>query len=136
MAAKKSSKMTKEHKAALAEGRRNARAVKNYLEALRDTRPKRGRKRTPESVQRQLDQVEADLGDADPISELQLVQRRRDLEAALASFDQKLDIAGLEKEFVKHARSYAKNKGISYAAFREVGVEPDVLKRAGIKRST
>ena len=52
MATSKRSKapMSDEHKAALAEGRNQGRAVRNYLEALDQNRPKRGRKRTTESV--------------------------------------------------------------------------------------
>ena len=40
----------------------------------------------------------------------------------------------LEAAFVKAAAAYAKRKSISYAAWREVGVPADVLKRAGITR--
>src|SRR5680860_433016 len=50
-------KMSTEHKAALAEGRANGRAVREYLEALEATKPKRGRKRTPESVKKRLDAI-------------------------------------------------------------------------------
>ena len=42
--------MTDEHKAALAKGRNEGNAVRNYLEALRANKPKRGRKRTRESI--------------------------------------------------------------------------------------
>jgi hypothetical protein len=41
----------------------------------------------------------------------------------------------LESAFVKSARSYSERKGISYAAWRQVGVEPAVLKKAGISRA-
>lgn len=136
MAPKKTrSKMSSDHKAALAEGRRNSRAVKAYLEALHENRPKRGRKRTPESINKQLQALEAELEDADPMQELLLVQKRRDLESALAGLENKVDISALEDEFVRHAAAYAASKGISYASFREVGVPADVLKRAGISRS-
>ena len=46
--------MSDEHKAALAEGRTQGRAVRNYLDALEATKPKRGRKRTPDSVKKRL----------------------------------------------------------------------------------
>jgi len=36
---------------------------------------------------------------------------------------------------VEVAKSYSSRKGISYAAWREVGVEPAVLKKAGISRA-
>ena len=41
----------------------------------------------------------------------------------------------LEKAFVKHAKAYSDSKGISYAAWREIGVTPEVLKAAGITRA-
>ena len=135
MAKQPAKKMSAAHKAALAEGRRNARAVKGYLEALRQNRPRRGRRRTPQSIKKQLEQVEAELETADPMQELKLVQRRRDLEAALDALEKKVDLSALEKEFVEHAAAYAASQGISYASFREVGVPADVLKRAGISRS-
>ena len=47
-------KMTDEHKQALAEGRELGRAVRDYLEALEAHKPKRGRKRTPDSVKKRL----------------------------------------------------------------------------------
>ena len=56
--------MSDEHKAALAEGRNQGRSVRRYLEALDAHRPKRGRKRTPESVQKRLVRIEADLAAA------------------------------------------------------------------------
>ncbi|MCP4967630.1 MAG: hypothetical protein GY926_20655 [bacterium] len=56
--------MSAEHKEALAEGRRASSAVKAYLIALEENAPKRGRKRTPESIRERLDKIEADLADA------------------------------------------------------------------------
>ena len=52
-------KMTDSHKQALAEGREASRHVRAYLEALEANKPKRGRKRTKETVQKQLDEVSA-----------------------------------------------------------------------------
>ncbi len=128
--------MSDEHKAALAEGRNQGRAVRRYLEALERHRPKRGRKRTRESVVRSLARIEAELAEADPLKRLQLIQERLDLNAELATFDNGVDLSGLEDEFVRSAAAYSGRKGISYAAWRELGVEPAVLKRAGISRST
>ena len=42
----------------------------------------------------------------------------------------------LEAGFVKIAKSYSNRKGISYTAWRAVGVQPNVLKKAGIPRSS
>ena len=71
--------MSDEHKAALAKGRNEGRIVRDYLEGLRATKPKRGRKRTAETIQKRLDAIELDLAEASPMDELLLVQERRDL---------------------------------------------------------
>ena len=127
--------MTEEHKAALAKGRAEGRIVRSYLEALRANRPKRGRKRTPDSIKARLETIEEELPTAAPVDELLLVQERRDLETELEQLQQKVDLSGLEDEFVGVAKSYSDSKHLSYAAWREVGVPPAVLKRAGISRS-
>jgi uncharacterized protein YhaN len=128
--------MTAAHKRALAEGRQIGRAVRNYLEALDENRPRRGRKRTPESIKRQLDGVGKKLAGAAPLQRLQLLQQRMDLEAERARLRQQRDMAALEREFTKVGLEYATRKGISYAAWRAMGVPAEVLKRAGITRSS
>lgn len=128
--------MTDEHKAALERGRQEGRAVRDYLEALRASKPKRGRKRTPESIRKRLDTIESLLVDASPVDELQLVQERRDLTTELEAMDTEIDMASVEAAFVQVARSYGERKGISYASWRDVGVPASVLKQAGITRST
>lgn len=128
--------MSDEHKAALAEGRNQGRAVRRYLEALEAHKPKRGRKRTPESMQKRLARIEIDLESADPLKRLQLIQERLDLQSELEHANTKVDLTELEAEFVRAAADYSARKGISYAAWRELGVEASVLKRAGIGRSS
>jgi len=126
--------MTAEHKAALERGRAEGRVVREYLEALRTTKPKRGRKRTPESINNRLAKIERELADANAIDELQLVQERRDLVAELESMSSTVDISALEAAFVEVAKAYGERKGISYASWREVGVSAATLSRAGITR--
>jgi hypothetical protein len=128
--------MSDEHKAALAEGRNQGRAVRRYLEALEAHKPKRGRKRTVESIQKRLDKIDEELAKADPLKRLQLIQERLDLKSELEATGTKVDLSGLEQEFVDAAAAYSARKKISYAAWRELGVEPGVLKRAGISRSS
>jgi len=118
----------------MAEGRTQGRAVRLYLEAMDAHRPKRGRKRTPDSIRRRLDAIEADLSTADPLRRLQLVQERMDLRDELSASEHKVDLSELEGEFVKAARAYGERKRISYAAWRELGVPAAVLKKAGIGR--
>ena len=127
--------MSVEHKAALAEGRNQGRSVRRYLEALDAHKPKRGRKRTADSMRKRLDRIDVELANADPLKRLQLIQERLDLKDELAASGEKVDLTGLEAEFVAAAAAYSTRKGISYAAWRELGVEPGVLKRAGISRS-
>jgi hypothetical protein len=133
--ARKATKMTTQHKAALAEGRAHGRAVREYLDALDETRPKRGRKRTPDSVKKRLGAVESELADAGGVKKVQLLQERRDLRAELDSFGATIDLTSVEKAFVKAAKPYSESKGISYATWREAGVSAEVLKKAGITRS-
>ncbi len=109
--------------------------MRDYLEGLRATKPKRGRKRTAETVQKRLDAIESELADASPMDELLLVQERRDLDAELEAMSNTIDMAALEDAFVGVAKSYSESKNISYASWRDVGVEAGVLKRAGISRS-
>jgi hypothetical protein len=128
--------MSDTHKEALAEGRNHARIVGRYLEALEANKPRRGRKRTPDSVKKRLATVETDLNDASGLNRLGLLQERRDLEVELATMQAGApDLSGLEKDFVKVAKSYSAKKGISYGAWREFGVPPETLKKAGISRS-
>ena len=127
--------MSDTHKAALATGRTEGRVVRNYLEALRSNKPKRGRQRTADSVQRRLEAIGKQLVDADPVTELRLVQERRDLEAELQTIESGVDVATFEAEFVEVAKSYSDRQGISYAAWREIGVPAATLASAGISRS-
>lgn len=130
--------MSAEHKAAMEAGRAEGRAVRDYLEALRSNKPKRGRKRTADSINKRLAAISTAMSDASAIEQLKLVQERRDLEAELASMGdgtKAVDMASLEGEFVKVAKSYGSRKGISYASWREVGVPADVLGKAGVTRS-
>jgi len=127
--------MSDAHKAALAEGREQGRSVRRYLEALEATKPRRGRKRTPEKMEKRLAAIDEALATADPLARVHLIQERYDLEAHLASGETQIDLDALEAEFIDTAAVYAERKGISYTAWREVGVEPRVLKAAGIPRS-
>ena len=126
--------MSNAHKEALALGREQGRAVRRYLEALELHKPKRGRKRTPESIQRQLAAIEDKLPAADALTRVQLIQQRMDLQAELETKSATVDLSSLEAGFVKAARDYGQRKGISYAAWREAGVDAAVLKKAGIGR--
>jgi len=127
--------LTDEHKAAMAAGRTEGRAVREYLDALRTNKPKRGRKRTPDSINARLTKIDEDLLVADPLEELRLIQERRNLSDELETMGARVDMTALEAEFVKVAKAYSQRQGISYATWRDVGVEASVLKSAGIGRA-
>lgn len=120
----------------MAAGRAEGRAVKRYLEALEQHRPRRGRKRTPESINKRLEAIEQELATADPVTRLNLVQERLDLNAELKRMEDVVDLSEVEKDFIAAAKSYSERRGISYQAWREIGVPASVLKEAGISRSS
>jgi hypothetical protein len=128
--------MSDEHKAALAEGREQGRVVRRYLEALESHRPKRGRRRTAESIAKRLSTIDEQVATADPLTRLHLSQERMDLEQELATAagGPPGDLEELEAAFVEVAAAYGERKGLTYEAWRSIGVAPRVLKAAGIGR--
>lgn len=127
-------KFSDEQRAAMSEGRRQHRAVRLYLEALEATRPKRGRRNTPEMMRQRLANIDNEIAEAKPIVKLELVQERMNLENAIEAAAEVVDLSALENDFVAVAAQYSSRKGVRYAAWREVGVEAAILKRAGIGR--
>lgn len=127
--------MSDDHKAKLAQGRTESRAVSRYLEAVVAGKGKRGRKRTPQSIAAQIHRIDQEISDAPPIKKLELIQKKSDLQAERERLTARVDIAILEKNFVKVAKSYANRNGITYGSFRTMGVSAEVLKKAGIPRT-
>ena len=121
-----------DHKRAIARGRVESAAVRRYLETIEDRRP--GRRQSAESLEKRRIAIEEQLPLADPLRRLSLAQERIDLERRLKDRDRRSDGAELEQAFIEHALAYSRRKGISYAAWREVGVAPSVLASAGITR--
>jgi hypothetical protein len=126
--------MSTAHKSALAEGRTQGRAVRTYLDALEANKPKRGRKRTPDSIAKRMEAIDASVESADRLTKLHLIQERQDLEAELEHMGSGVDMASLEEGFIEVAADYGSKKGIAYATWREIGVSAAVLKAAGISR--
>jgi hypothetical protein len=127
--------MSAQHKAALASGRTAGRAVRLYLDALESHKPKRGRKRTPDSISARLAAIDGLLASAEPIAKLGLIQEQIDLQRELAALETATDLSGLEADFIANAKAYSDSKGISYTAWRTIGVAADVLRAAGIDRT-
>jgi hypothetical protein len=124
--------MSDEHKQALARGRAQGRAIRSYLEALESHRPKRGRKRTPDSIAKRLDRIGEELDGADPMKRVLLIQEQIDLQVEVAGMEDTVDLQALEADFIEHAWEYSQARGISRAAWRAAGVPASVLRNAGI----
>ena len=128
-------KMSAEHKAALAKGRAQGRAVREYLAALEQEK-KPGRKLDKPTIEARIKEVQERMdAEPDPAKRVDLIQRRLDLEERLVNLQEEPDLAALEKDFVKAAAEYSDRKGISYSAWREAGVPASALKQAGIRRT-
>jgi len=98
--------------------------------------PRRRRERTPGSIRNRLDAIDEWMTTADPLKRLHLVQQRMDLEAEFVATADGRDLAALEAEFIQAVGPYRERKGIWYDdVWRTAGVEPRVLKAAGITPS-
>ena len=114
-------------------------AVRAYLKALEQNAPQPGRRRrTSKNLKRQLAALAPMLEGASITKRLDLIQQRINLETDLKALQQagSVDLSALEAGFATHAAAYGGRRGISYAAWREVGVSSATLKSAGIRRST
>jgi hypothetical protein len=115
-------------------GHDRARVVRRYLSSLDAHRPGRTTARTAESVHFRMHQIDTELLSADPVRRLHLTQERIDLHAEqLRLLSTGADLDELEKAFVRVARGYGDRHEITYAAWRQVGVDAKVLEAAGIK---
>ena len=130
----KKSNMSVAHKNALANGRNEGRIIREYLEIVEATKPRRGRRRTPESIARRLADINAELKTTDPVTKVRLIQERLNLRTELAGMKSKNEVVAAETKFVKVAKSFSQRNDITYEAWREFGVVPTVLKRAGITK--
>lgn len=127
--------MSDEHKAALAKGRTEARAIKMYL-AVATAPKKRGRPETRASLEDKIASLDKKVrNEDDPLSRVDLIQSRLDAQRALDDLDSAADLEALQAGFVEHAASYSQRKGITWTAWREAGVPAAVLRQAGIKQT-
>lgn len=128
-------KMSDEHKAALAKGRAQGRAVREYLAAL-DADRKPGRRLDAATIEGRIADIQAKIdSEADPAKRVELIQKRLDLEGRLVALAEEPDLEALEQDFVAAAAEYSERKGISYSAWREAGVPAATLKQAGVRRT-
>ncbi len=128
-------KMTTTHKAALARGREMSTIVDRYLSVV-NVPKKRGRRVSPVALRKRLAAAEATMKSATGVAKVLAAQEVRDLRARLAETGgEGTNTKSLEASFVKVARQFSVNRGISYAAWRDAGVPAEVLQRAGIARA-
>ena len=128
-------KMTAQHKAALACGREQGRAVRDYLAELNEEK-KPGRKLDAETLQQRIQENREQIdAEPDPAKRVELIQKRIDNEERLANLGEEADVEALQEEFIKVANEYSERKRITYSAWREAGVPAAVLKEAGIPRT-
>jgi hypothetical protein len=126
--------MTSAHKRALSEGRAMSATVDRYLAAV-NTPKRRGRKVSKATLQQRLAQARIDSKSAVGVERVLAAQAVRDLQNKLAQLDASVDVKTLEANFVKIAKNFSENRGIGYGAWRDAGVPPHVLKKAGITRT-
>jgi len=123
--------MSEEHKQALAQGRREARAIKRYLKALESRKP--GRPVTSESLEKRLAKTDEKIGtEENPLKKVELIQTKLDIEDQLDKLEGAADFDELEADFIDHVKSYSDRKEISYTAWREYGVPAATLRAAGV----
>ena len=80
--------------------------------------------------------MQARLADEkDTLKQVELHQARLEIVEALADAGDAIDLSKMEAEFAQVASAYSDRKGISYAAWRSVGVPAAVLKKAGVTRA-
>lgn len=124
--------VTDAHKEALATGRRNAAAVRAYLDAL-EAQPRRSRTVSPDELRSKIDTANDQLAELTGIKWVEKRQEVVDLEARLAEAEAGPgDLDALEAAFIQAAKPWAEAKGISRGVLREAGVPASVLKDAGL----
>jgi hypothetical protein len=124
-------KMTKAHKAALAKGRREASAVRRYLEALEQD----GERIDVDKLRKRVDDLASKAyQEDDPLRRVEVIEQRLKAEKALEDAQKTPDINALAADFSDAVASYSERKGITYKAWRELGVPAVVLREGGLSR--
>ena len=110
--------------------------VDRYLAAV-NTPLRRGRKVSKATLESRLASVQSEAKSATGVAKVLAAQEIRELTTRIAtlSVGSGGDIKSLEAAFVKIAKQFGDNRGISYGAWRDAGVPAQVLKRAGIART-
>ena len=121
---------TPEHLAALAKGRAEGKAIRDYLDALAAKNPRK-RGRQPKNAAEIKAQIDATT---DPVERLKLRPVLRDA-LARESAGGGEDFGEIEDTFIKHVVGYSERFGLTYSDWREEGVAAAILKQAGMSRA-
>jgi hypothetical protein len=129
-------KLSAAHKTALSEGRTMSATVNRYLSAISTPR-RRGRKVSRATLEQRLVSARARFKSSVGVEKVLAAQEVRDLQAKIAQLQSSsaVDVRSLEASFIKIAKRFGENRGIGYGAWRDAGVPPVVLKRAGVTRT-
>ena len=130
--------MSAEHKKALSIGRVQSAAVRKYLEIALVAKPKRGRKRTAASITLQIEKLSKiiDSPSTGVIAKLMSLSERAKLQDELTRINNATDTKSrteIEGAFIKHAKAYGEAHGIQMTTWLEIGVDPKILAKAGIR---
>ena len=114
-----------------------AKIVRRYLSALDTAKPGRSLRRTAEAVASRIVKIDELIVSADPLTRLHLTQERIDLHAEHVRLTTAAPIVfdDIQNDFIRVARAYGERYGITFAAWRQIGVDVAVLEQAGIHRS-
>ena len=127
--------MSDTHKAALAKGREEGRSCARYLEALESTKPRRGRKRTPDSIRSRLATIDPHCPQPShwpaSIWSKRSSASRPNSPTAVTPWTW----PHWKRPSSRWPAVYGERKGISYSAWRTVGVSASVLQQAKIPRT-
>lgn len=113
---------TKEDLSEMQQGARANKAIDAYLHYINDTKPK-GRKPDPAKIQQKIEAEDNLAKKVILVSQLHEALEREEAMAAEES---------LEQEFIKYALWFSEKHSVRYAAWREMGVQAQILTKAAI----
>lgn len=124
--------MEDSQKQAMKVGREQGAIIQRYLDALDSIAPQHGPRRDPANIARQLVKIDKQLLTASKLAAVSLLQDRINLLRARDAIATANALDEMEADFVDVVKSYSERRGISYSAWREIGVSADVLRKADI----
>ena len=118
-------------KSVLSESMEQSHAVRAYLSAW-DTKSARSRQ-SPDELRAAVSRIETKMVGVSSIRKLQLMQKRREIQTRIETFESAPDITDIESRFVVIVDAYSQQQGIDYETWREYGIPASVLKAGGMR---